>query len=89
MGGSKISSASSRTGGKGGGNQKALNYTGSLVALWHSQQATEAWRCCGDAGDNYYRPPNRNWAYDTLFNTNPPPGTPMGIIMTRGQWSEG
>ena len=66
-----------------------FNYNGSLVALWHSQQATEAWRCCGDSGDNYYRPPNRNWAYDTLFNTNPPPGTPMGIIMTRGQWSEG
>ena len=66
-----------------------FNYNGSLVALWHSQQATEAWRCCGDSGDNYYRPPNRNWAYDTLFNTNPPPGTPMGIIITRGQWSEG
>ncbi len=62
-----------------------FNYNGSLVALWHSQQATEAWRGGGD----YYSPPNRNWAYDTLFNTNPPPGTPMGIIITRGQWSQG
>jgi len=66
-----------------------FNYAGSLVALWHSQNATEYFRCCGDTGDNYYRPPNRNWGYDTLFNTNPPPGTPMGIIITRGQWSEG
>jgi Tfp pilus assembly protein PilX len=66
-----------------------FNYKGSLVALWHSQNATEYFRCCGDSGDNYYRPPNRNWGYDPLFNTNPPPGTPMGIIVTRGQWSEG
>ncbi|MEE9181887.1 MAG: hypothetical protein V3U33_04900 [candidate division NC10 bacterium] len=35
------------------------------------------------------RPPIRNWGYDTLFDTNPPPGTPMGIAITRGQWSEG
>ena len=66
-----------------------FNYNGSIVALWHSQQATAPWRCCGDDGDNYYRPPIRNWAYDTLFNTNPPPGTPMGIVTMRGQWSEG
>ena len=66
-----------------------LNYNGSLVALWHSQQATEWFRCCGDSGSNYYTPPNRNWSYDTLFDTNPPPGTPMGIIITRGHWSQG
>jgi len=66
-----------------------LNYNGSIVALWHSQKAAAPWRCCGDSGDNYYRPPIRNWAYDTLFNTNPPPGTPMGIVTMRGQWSEG
>ena len=66
-----------------------FNYKGSVVALWHSQQATAPWRCCGDDGDNYYRPPIRNWGYDTLFDTNPPPGTPMGIIQTRGQWYSG
>ena len=70
-------------------NNVDFNYNGSVVALWHSQQAAAPWRCCGDSGDNYYRPPNRNWAYDTLFDTNPPPGTPMGIIQTRGQWSSG
>lgn len=70
-------------------NNVDFNYRGSVVALWHSQQATAPWRCCGDSGDNYYRPPKRNWGYDTLFDTNPPPGTPMGIIQTRGQWSAG
>jgi len=64
-----------------------FNYNGSLVALWHSQLATEWFRI--NTPDGYYKPPNRIWAYDPLFNTNPPPGTPMGIIVTRGQWSEG
>ncbi|MFQ5848860.1 MAG: hypothetical protein ACE5IQ_14455, partial [Candidatus Methylomirabilales bacterium] len=71
----------------GGSNRKTLNYDGSLVALWHSQQVTEDFFCCGT--DGYYHPPVRNWAYDPLFNTTPPPGTPMGIIITRGQWSQG
>jgi hypothetical protein len=70
-------------------NKVDFTYSGSLVALWHSQVATEWFRCCGDGGDNYYRPPNRIWSYDTLFNTNQPPGAPMGIIYTRGQWSQG
>ena len=65
-------------------NNVNFNYKGSVVALWHSQQATTPWRSSG-----YYRPPIRNWGYDTLFDTNPPPGTPMGIIITRGQWSGG
>ncbi|MFQ5847627.1 MAG: PilX N-terminal domain-containing pilus assembly protein, partial [Candidatus Methylomirabilales bacterium] len=56
-------------------NGKTFTYNGSIIALWHSLQATGNWRCCGNAGDNYYRPPNRNWAYDPLFNTNLAPGT--------------
>ncbi|MCI0484789.1 MAG: PilX N-terminal domain-containing pilus assembly protein [candidate division NC10 bacterium] len=66
-----------------------FTYNGSLVALWHSQQAKEWFRCCGDGGDLYYTPPNRIWSYETLFNTNQPPGTPMGTIYLRGQWTEG
>ena len=69
--------------------QKTLNYNGSTVALWLSQQTKGHFRCCGDRGDNYYRPPIRNFNYDTLFDTNPPPGTPMGIIIMRGPWSQG
>ncbi|MFQ5945835.1 MAG: PilX N-terminal domain-containing pilus assembly protein [Candidatus Methylomirabilales bacterium] len=59
-----------------------FNYSGSLVALWHSQQATAPWACC-----DYYRPPNRNWSYDTDLSTNQPPGAPVGIVITKGPWS--
>lgn len=61
---------------------QTFTYAGSLVDLWHSQQVTRPWSCC-----TYYSPPNRNWSYDTMFNTNPPPGTPMGIIIMRGPWA--
>ena len=60
-----------------------FNYSGSIIALWHSTQATGQWTCC-----NYYGPPNRNWSYDLLFNATPPPGTPQGVIMSRGRWSQ-
>jgi Tfp pilus assembly protein PilX len=59
---------------------KSLHYKGSLVALWHSQQVTGAWN------GTYYSPPRRDWAYDTLFNTTPPPGTPSGVITQKGAW---
>jgi hypothetical protein len=63
---------------------QTLNYKGSIVDLWHSMQVTAPWQNTGV----YYNAPVRNWSYDTLFNTNPPPGTPRGVIMTRGQWSQ-
>src|SRR5207249_658048 len=67
---------------------KTFSYSGSMLSLWHSQQATGDWRCCGAGGLYYYAPPNRVWGYDTLFDTTQPPGTPMGIIMTKGSWSQ-
>jgi hypothetical protein len=70
-------------------NGKNFTYNGSLIALWHSLNATGDWRCCGDSGTNYYNPPNRMWGYDPLFNTSPPPGTPRGILVRKGRWSEG
>jgi hypothetical protein len=63
---------------------QTLNYKGSIVDLWHSMQVTAPWQNTGV----YYNAPIRNWNYDTLFNTNPPPGTPRGVVMTRGQWSQ-
>lgn len=65
-----------------------FTYRGSIISLWHSQRATGAWRCCGDGGTNYYRPPTRNWGYDNLFDTNLPPGTPSGTVFLRGRWSQ-
>ena len=69
-------------------NGRNFTYRGSIVDLWHSQQATGLWRCCGTGGTNYYTPPARIWSYDTLFNTNPPPGTPQGVLILRGPWAQ-
>jgi hypothetical protein len=63
---------------------QSFTYSGSIVDLWHSMQVTAPWQNTGV----YYNAPIRNWSYDTLFNTTPPPGTPRGIVMTRGQWSQ-
>jgi len=68
-------------------SRATFTYSGSVVVLWHSQQARERWRCCGAGGDNYYDPPTRVWSYDTLFDTTQPPGTPYGVHIARGQWS--
>jgi hypothetical protein len=62
-----------------------FTYNGSIVSLWHSQEADGPF----SNGTTYRTPPNRWWSYDTMFDTQLPPGTPMGIIYTRGQWSEG
>lgn len=70
---------------------KTFTYKGSIVDLWHSQQATGAWRSPGNGSGpppQYYQAPVRNWSYDTLFNTDPPPGTPSGVIMVKGAWSQ-
>ncbi len=63
---------------------QTFTYSGSIVDLWHSMQVTAPWQNTGV----YYNAPIRNWSYDTLFNTNPPPGTPRGVVMARGQWSQ-
>jgi hypothetical protein len=58
-------------------------YQGALVNLWHSQQARGPWTY-----GQYYTSPTRVWSYDTMFNTSPPPGTPMGVLMLRGPWAQ-
>jgi len=60
-----------------------INYSGSLVNLWHSQQVTQPWQNTGV----YYNAPVRNWSYDTLFDTTIPPGTPKGVVMQKGRWA--
>jgi hypothetical protein len=68
-------------------SKTTFTYNGSIISLWHSQQATAPF--ARPDGKDYRTPPRRPWSYDTLFDTQLPPGTPMGIIYTRGQWSEG
>jgi hypothetical protein len=69
-------------------NGQAFTYRGSIVNLWHSQQAAGQWVCCGSGGGNYYTAPTLNWSYDALFNTTPPPGTPQGVLLLRGPWTQ-
>ena len=52
-----------------------LNYTGSLINLFSSQNSNGMFKCCS----NVYSPPTRNWAFDNTF-LDPhrlPPGTPF------------
>ncbi len=69
---------------------KTFEYKGSIVALWHSREATAPFCCAYPTGgfNYYYKAPTRKWSYDTMFNTNPPPGTPSGVIMMKGQWTQ-
>ncbi len=52
-----------------------LNYAGSLINLFNSQNNNGAFKCC----NVIYRPPQRNWVFDTTFLDidRIPPGTPF------------
>lgn len=52
-----------------------LNYTGSLINLYHSRNNNGAFKCCTFV----YSPPTRNWAFDQSFldSNRMPPGTPF------------
>ncbi len=54
---------------------KRLNYSGSLINLTNSRNNNGFWTCC----DTVYRPPIRDWTFDTTFlNADRlPPGTPF------------
>ena len=60
---------------------RTFNYTGSMVQLFNSKQAIGRW-----GKDNVYVPPNRNWAFDTNFRTNPPPGTLFTTTYVKQRW---
>jgi hypothetical protein len=66
------------------GSANPLTYNGSMVKMFPSLYATNAW---GKA--NVYSPPKRDWAYDVNFNdaTKLPPLTPSLMKVFRGQWA--
>jgi len=65
---------------------RTLTYTGSLICLWNSEQATGAWHY----GGNYYKAPHRDWGYDTMYGNpaNAPPGSPSVSIIQKTSWSQ-
>jgi hypothetical protein len=52
-----------------------------MVELFKSQQSTGYW-----GSSNVYNAPNRNWHFDTLFYTQPPPGTLLVVTYVKGRW---
>ena len=60
---------------------KTLTYSGSLVCLWQSEQATEEWHY----GSPVYTAPNRIWSYG-IDPTRLPPGTPRVRTLTIKSW---
>jgi hypothetical protein len=61
---------------------KTLTYNGSMVQLFKSQQAVGRWGTSSQS----YNPPERNWAYETLFRTSPPPGTLYVTTYNKQRW---
>jgi hypothetical protein len=60
-----------------------LWYNGSMVVMFNSHTATNAW----NNNANIYDPPTRKWAFDQRFTTNQPPHTPQILFMERLGWT--
>ena len=65
------------------GSANTLTYNGSMVKMFPSLYATNAW-----GKSDVYAPPARKWAFDLSFNdaTKLPPLTPSLVKVFRGQW---
>ena len=60
---------------------KNLNISGSFIELWNAQVAQGAWKT-----SDVYKPPNRNWSYDTSLINSTPPFTPCVVEAQKGSW---
>jgi len=63
---------------------QTLQYRGSIICLWLSQQTSGNW------DGSYYSPPNRDWAFDSDLNdpNKMPPGTPAVRTFIRLGWRQ-
>lgn len=66
------------------GSANTFTYNGSMVKMFPSLYATNAWRT-----SDVYSPPKRNWAFDLNFHdpSKLPPLTPSLQKVIRGQWA--
>lgn len=67
------------------GLANVFTYNGSLIKMFPSLYATNAW----NNNNNIYDPPARNWAFDVNFrdSTKLPPKTPSLLEVIRHQWA--
>ena len=67
------------------GLANVFTYNGSMVKMFPSLYATNAW----NNNNNIYSPPKRNWSFDLNFRdpTKLPPLTPSFLVPKRSQWA--
>ena len=67
------------------GLANVFTYNGSMIKMFPSLYATNAWNNNG----NIYDPPARNWAFDMNFRdpARLPPKTPSLLEVIRHQWA--
>jgi hypothetical protein len=67
------------------GLANVLTYNGSMIKMFPSLYATNAW----NNNNNIYSPPKRNWAFDTNFRDHlkQPPKTPSVLKVFRHRWA--
>jgi len=67
------------------GSANVFTYNGSMVKMFPSLYATNAW----NNNNNIYSPPKRNWAFDLNFRdpNKLPPLTPSFLVTKRSQWA--
>ena len=67
------------------GLANVFTYNGSMVKMFPSLYATNAW----NNNNNIYSPPKRNWSFDSNFRdpTKLPPLTPSFLVPKRSQWA--
>jgi len=63
------------------GSGTTFTYNGSMVQLFLSKQNVGKW-----GSSNVYDPPKRQWAFDTLFYTSPPPGSLIIVSYNKERW---
>ncbi len=62
-------------------SNKDLTYFGSMVQTFNSQQFDGIFET-----SNVYNAPGRKWSFDSMFLTQPPPGSLQSITYSRGRW---
>ncbi|MCK4632418.1 MAG: hypothetical protein KAT79_04055, partial [candidate division Zixibacteria bacterium] len=66
-----------------------FDWTGTLIQMWHSQQANGTYKDAADI-NAYYTDPTRNWQHDADLSdpTLQPPSAPTIRLFLRTGWNQ-